>query len=884
MDVYIYGAGVYGKQCYEKICILGLNVKSFIVTEHKNNPFFLYDIPVVELKDFKTNKNQALIFLALKDEYKKSVFSKLASLGFKNIIEYSPRNYRNVNQYDFLINKCKRSKKTYIYGAGKYAENCYNLLNGNGVEIEAFVVTKPTNGGEHMHDVRIIGVNELNFTPDDFMIIAVNDDFKKEVLPVIERRGIKNFVLYTPVNFPQKQDGKDTEILQLRELATDFAYKLIQMKPDGEKSEFYEDNMDFSNCKTDIKALALYLPQYHTFKENDEWWGKGFTEWTNVKKGRPRYLGHNQPRIPDSEFGYYNLLNPNIFLKQINLAKQHGLYGFAFYFYWFSGKKLMEQPLDMYLAHKEFDFPFLFVWANENWTRRWDGLDNEILIKQDYNLKDPYNLMADIKKFIDDKRYIRINSRPILCIYKPAGIPNLAKFILNLRAAAKEIGIGDLLLWSCMGQGELTSLEANNLFDGQYEFPPLGMPNLEVTKRPYDGVSKSYAELVNKSKSLEKKYAKLNVNTFRGSMLEWDNSARKENGYSSFDDFSSDKFYVLNKIIIDYTRRRFKQDNRFIFINAWNEWGEGTYLEPDKKYGYANLNALSKALFDEVYSENYTRYVGLEYKNNCPPIFDDRLMNNTSIAIQAHVFYQEIISEIIEKTNNIPYPFDLYITTDNLEKKEYIERYAHANSNAKHCVVDIVTNQGRDVFPFLTQAKKIVDKYEFICHLHTKKSLHTCFGDMWRDYLYENLLGTQRLITDIFNIFLTEKNVGFISPQNIDFVASQVEWGRNRENCNNLMKKMNPNYKISNEPYFPAGNMFWARTKCIKPLIDLNFSESDFESEAKQVDGTLAHAVERIWFYLMDSQGYKHIETRCFSDNRPLFYKKVFKKNESETK
>lgn len=180
--------------------------------------------------------------------------------------------------------------------------------------------------------------------------------------------------------------------------------------------------MDFSNFKTDIKTIALYLPQFYSFNENDEWWEKGFTEWYNVRRSKPLYNGHHQPRIPGDNLeylGYYDLTNVEFIKKQIELAKTHGIYGFGIYYYWFSGKRLLEKPLDILLNHKEIEFKFLLIWANEDWTRRWNGYEGKILIEQEYKESDPYNFIKDIKKYIIDRRYIKINDKPIIGLYEP---------------------------------------------------------------------------------------------------------------------------------------------------------------------------------------------------------------------------------------------------------------------------------------------------------------------------------------------------------------------------------------------------------------------------------------------------------------------------------
>ena len=243
---------------------------------------------------------------------------------------------------------------------------------------------------------------------------------------------------------------------------------------DNEISE-YEKNIDFSNFTTNIKALALYLPQFHKIDENDKWWGKGFTEWTNVKKAHPLFHNHHQPRIPGDKFGYleyYDLTDINTIKKQIHLAKSHGIYGFAIYYYWFSGKILLEKPINILLNNKDIKFPFLLIWANENWTRKWDGREKEILIKQEYKEGDPELFIEDIKKYLVDTRYIKINKKPALGIYEPSKIPKLKETIMILRGKSREINIGELFILVCLNENKIENIKNLNLFDAAYEFPP----------------------------------------------------------------------------------------------------------------------------------------------------------------------------------------------------------------------------------------------------------------------------------------------------------------------------------------------------------------------------------------------------------------------------
>ena len=625
-----------------------------------------------------------------------------------------------------------------------------------------------------------------------------------------------------------------------------YIYQIEFIEIDNE-IQLYEKNINYSNFETDIKTIALYLPQFHSTKENDEWWGIGFTEWYNVRKAKPLYYKHHQPRIPGDNIqylGYYDLADIEVIKKQVELAKSHGIYGFGIYYYWFSGKRLLEKPLDLFLNNKDIDFKFLLIWANEDWTRRWNGYEGKILIKQEYKKSDPYDFIKDIKKYIIDERYIKINSKPILGIYEPIKIPNLSNIISIWREESKNMGFGELYIIACLNTYNFDEMKNIKLFEGVYEFSPRDSLKLMIK----DSILVLYSSIL--YKDIDSINANDDFPLYRGSMTEFDNSPRKKEASSIFKNYSPEQFYMVNKKIIEWTRNKYDKNNRFIFINAWNEWGEGAYLEPDSNYGYASINSLSKALFDRPYKEikiNHTYF------------------NNESIvAIQVHLYYDDLIEEIVNKTNNIPIFFDLYISIDSLYKKNKIIDYIKNNSKSKIFEILVVENKGRDVMPLLIQMKNKVKKYKYICHIHTKKSLFIDIGDNWRNYLYNNLLGNENIISEILSEFENNDKLGFSFPEN--YYKALLLFGEKLSNKNKeLMKyllnklfkfKMNIGSKIE----FPIGNMFWARVNSIYQIFNEDFT-NEIPKELAQKDGTIMHAIERIWLYLVKLNGYYYQKT-----------------------
>ena len=348
-----------------------------------------------------------------------------------------------------------------------------------------------------------------------------------------------------------------------------------------------------------VRLIAFYLPQFHAIDENNEWWGDGFTEWTNVKPAQAQFEGHYQPHLPN-ELGYYNLLDSATQHRQIELAKLHGVGGFCFYSYWFNGKLLLEKPTENYLNVKSLDLPFCLCWANENWSRRWDGLDSEILIGQNYSEEDDLAFIQYIAQYMKDERYIRIDGKPLLLVYRPSLLPSAKETAKRWRDWCIQNGIGEIYL------AYTQSFEAVNPnkygFDAAIEFPPNNSspPNVTDTVKPlndnFGSTVYDWNVFVERSKSYQKPAYQL----FRSVCPSWDNTARRKNKGTVFIN-SSPKGYQewLTNAVEETCTRINNLDERLVFVNAWNEWAEGAHLEPDQRYGYAYLEATRKALINQ---------------------------------------------------------------------------------------------------------------------------------------------------------------------------------------------------------------------------------------------------------------------------------------------
>jgi glycosyltransferase involved in cell wall biosynthesis len=344
------------------------------------------------------------------------------------------------------------------------------------------------------------------------------------------------------------------------------------------------------------RLIAFYLPQFHPIPQNDEFWGKGFTEWRNVTRATPQFAGHYQPRVP-GELGYYDLRIPAIQQRQVELAKRYGLGGFCFYFYWFHGERPLELPLEQYLRDPSLDLPFCLCWANENWTRTWDGLHNNVLLAQAHSPEDDLALIAHLARYLRDPRYIRVDGKPLVIVYRPSLLPNAKETAARWRKWCRDQGIGEIYL--CYVQSFEAVDPAQYGFDAATEFPPNNMAP-DLFPEPLDFHNPDFSGLVYDWDCFVERSAAYQAppyTLFRGVCPSWDNEARRPGRGTILLGSTPERYREWLENAVRDTVARFEEPSeRLVFVNAWNEWAEGAYLEPDSRYGFAYLQATRDAI------------------------------------------------------------------------------------------------------------------------------------------------------------------------------------------------------------------------------------------------------------------------------------------------
>jgi len=482
--------------------------------------------------------------------------------------------------------------------------------------------------------------------------------------------------------------------------------------------------------------------------------------------------------------------NKSLIKEQVKLAKNHGIYGFGIVYDIIYGMKLNEEVLNLFSSENMNNFPF-FIMINYNET---------------YNIEDLTIFVNGVKKYLISENYIKLRGQPILGIFSSSMTYQLITYFRTFETKMENSKIYIITI----SNGN-RSLDYMNITNSIIEFPfeKIDLKNDFIQQYFYNFYYNNLIKEEIKSKSIS------NFFIINGSRPE--------------------KFYIIFKKYLNLINQN---KETFILFNAWNNYEQNCFLEQSEKFGYSYLNYISKAIF------NLDNDIIYDLKD---------LYNKCKIAIQIHIFYEDLIEDIINKTNNIPAKYDLYITITSSEIKSRLEKDIKRYSKTNYFEILIVENKGRDILPFLQQIKTKFKYYKYLCHIHTKKSLSAPeLGNLWRNYLYNNLLGNTYIVSEILYDFENNDKLGFIFPETFYEIIKEfyLLTKGTKKWMDFLATKLFSNYKVGELSNFPAGNMFWARIGAISQIFTYDFSEY-FPDEDNQTNDTIMHGLERIWLYLV---------------------------------
>ena len=539
----------------------------------------------------------------------------------------------------------------------------------------------------------------------------------------------------------------------------------------------YQDDFDFSQYETKYKILAIFYPENYINNNEKE--------------------NNNKFQLSTKMRGKINICRILI-KKQVELAKNHGIFGFGIVYNLIKEQKFDEEIINLFLNNNMNNFPFFIIFNNKDFVQHNSSflIQNKLLNENNF-----FFFVEKIRNYIISENYIKIKGKPILGIFNSSLSSQIRNYIKNDKSG-KPNNFSICILSIPYGNKTLEFLKKKNSF---FNFPSSIIANKNNIKLKY--FYNLYDEYIN-TKSIK------NFFIINGSHPE--------------------KFFLILKKYLNLTN----PDKDIFIINAWNDYKNNLFLSPQKGFGFLYLNFLSKAIFNLEDDAEYNL---------------KHLENISKIAVQVHLFYLDLIKDIINKTNNIPVKFDLYITIIYPEKYNQIKNYIKQFSKANFFEILIVKNKGRDILPFLIQIKTRYKFYKYLCHIHTKKSKHSPkTGKLWRNYLYNNLLGNIKIISSILFDFEKNKKLGFIFPETyyriIKFFLLQPN--KTKKWMEFLAYKLFPNCKLDGFLNFPAGNMFWSKTAAIYQIFSNDLNEY-FPKESDQVENTIMHGIERIWLYLV---------------------------------
>ncbi|GAB2556019.1 glycoside hydrolase family 99-like domain-containing protein [Rhodanobacter koreensis] len=571
--------------------------------------------------------------------------------------------------------------------------------------------------------------------------------------------------------------------------------------------------------------VAFYLPQFHPIPENNAWWGEGFTEWHNVTRALPQFEGQAQPRLP-GELGFYDLRQPEVMRQQMLLAHEYGIGAFCSYFYWFGGKTLLEQPLQQWLADPTLDLPLCLCWANENWSRRWNGRADDILIGQRHSPADDLAFIEHVAHYLADPRYLRVDGKPLLLVYRPGLLPDPKATATRWRTWCLANGIGEIQLAYVQSFDRVDPRDIG--FDTAVEFPPNNTTLAPITARQqllnpeYRGDVHDWRELARQSMAQpDPAYPR-----YPGVNPGWDNEPRRSGSGRVFAHASPRDYRDWLRHATTTARRRFPAQP-LVFVNAWNEWAEGAVLEPDTRLGHAWLEATRAALHPVPAADT----------RPCAVI---------------HIWYPDLLDEMVAALRASGIDWRIVLTTSEEREQQVRERVAQLDLDAE---IDVFENRGRDILPFLHVANRLLDEgVTAVLKLHSKRSTHRQDGEIWRRELLDKLLAPERA-GRILATFRDDATLGLVHAEG-HLQPLDYYWGANQANVDYLTRRLGISAPQVEHDSFIAGSMFWLRPTALRLLLDAHLDVADFEAETGQLDGTLAHAIERVFSLTASASGF----------------------------
>lgn len=499
-----------------------------------------------------------------------------------------------------LLYLCEKYKTIALYGTGNVANDIWEYIKAYGLEDSVYCFVdrgESENIGTRFHGFSIKRLEDVIESIDAILVLSARyfDIIEERVKRVLEDY---NFVLPIISIYdirPQKIHDNSPEDYQ--------AYVAYLEERQNNKQDCFVPitTTPYVKKRGDSKVIAYYLPQYYRMEINDKYHGTGFTEWTNSSQAIPLYVGHEQPHIP-YDLGYYDLSNLYTLKRQVELANMYGVYGFCFHYYWFSGQRTMEKPLYMLLEHKEIPINYCIHWATENWTTTWDGGRFDVIFEQDFKEGDAEKFVADIVPFFRDERYIRIDGKPVLMIYEiqTLGENRLKEILVSLRKVLREYGIQGLYVMLSNHSGMEICPEEYDA-DAIVEFAPsraTGCCKYEVKgylNPYYAGDVWDYKRMV-REKLYMVSYATSKY--YRSAMAGFDNTARKSKWGGSIYHGATPLLFGEWLCNIMRESHDIHGEDDIVFVNSWNEWAEGSHLEPDVRNGYGYLEAVKQAIYE----------------------------------------------------------------------------------------------------------------------------------------------------------------------------------------------------------------------------------------------------------------------------------------------